>query len=218
MRLGPCLLYFRSMKNILFASSLFVLVLFSGRAYAGKEVTGIGEVGPHYKVVTVEKSIHPQNQLVAYTRLDEQCRVLRDPKQANRPVFDFYWLMDHSRYKRVNPLIKRGIRARLQVEAGSEPKSGDGAFSVRLNELDAVEHDLGSAPRLWVRVEKTAEGCVAEARITLGPSDKNAVIRLDTIYSEAEMKGRFSAKVKSIALKGADVKTGEPVVRVYRAK
>ena len=204
------------MGSSLSASAVFLLAL-AARAYAGEAITGIAEIGPHYKIVTVEKSVHPQNQLVAYTRLDEQCRVLRDPKQANRPVFDFYWLMDRSRYKRVNPLIKSGIRKRLQVGA-SPPKSRDGSFSVRLNELDAVEHDLGATPLLWVYAEKTASGCAAEARITLGPSDQNAVIRLDTIYSEAEMTGRFSAKVKSIALKGADVKTGKPVVRVYRAK
>ena len=62
---------------------------------------------------------------------------------------------------------------------------------MRLNELKEVEHDLG-------------------------PSNRYAEIRLDGIYSEAEMKGRFTAKVKLIALKGADTKTGRAVVRVYR--
>jgi hypothetical protein len=117
----------------------------------------------------------------------------------------------------VNSLIKRGIRKRLEV-AASPPKNLEGSFSVRLNELDAVEHDLGAAPLLWVLAEKTKDGCTVEARITLGPSDKNATMRLDTIYSEAKLSGPLSAKVKLIALKGADVKTGKPVVRVYRAK
>jgi hypothetical protein len=198
------------------ASALTVLLL-AVSAHAGPEITGIPEVGPHYKLFTVEKNIHPQNVMAAFTRLDEQCRVLRDPKRGNGPVFDFYWLMDGVRYKRVHPLIKRGIRKRLQVWA-SPPKSLDGAFSVRLNELTSVEHDLGATPLLWVRATKTAAGCDAEARITLGPSDRDAVIRLDAIYSEATMTGRLSAKVKLIMLKGADVKTGRPVVRVYRAK
>ena len=205
------------MKSPLSASAALLLAL-SPQAHAGKAIIAIPEIGPHYIIVIVEKSVHPQNQLAVYTRLDGQCRVLRDPKQGDRPALDFYWLMDRSRYKRVNPLIKRGIRKRLQVEAGSASPSGDGSFSVRLNELDAVEHDLGAAPRLQVRAKKTAEGCTAEARIALGPSDQNAVIRLDAIYSEAAMNGRFSAKVKSIALKGVDVKTGKPVVRIYRAK
>ena len=204
------------MRSPLSAPVLLLLAL-AAHAGGGPAITSIPEIGPHYKVVTVEKNIHPQNKLVAYTRLDEQCRVLRDPKQANAPVFDFYWLMDGSRYKRVHALIKRGIRKRLQVWA-SPPKSLDGAFSVRLNELNAVEHDLGATPLLWVRAEKTAGGCAVESRITLGPSDKNAVIRLDTIGSEAELTGLSGAKVKSIALKGVDVRTGKPVVRVYRAK
>jgi hypothetical protein len=194
-----------------------ILLAFVSAARAGTAITEIAEIGPHYKVLTVEKSIHPQNELVAYTRLDGDCRVAPDPKQAGKPTFDFYWLMDHAKYKRVNPLIERGIRKRLAV-AASPPKNLDGGFSVRLNELDAVEHDLGPTPMLWVRAEKTPGGCSAEARITLGPSDKDAVIRLDAIYSEAEMSGRFSAKVKSISLKGVDTATGLPVVRVYRAK
>ena len=199
------------------SASAVLLLLASRQALAGQAITAIPEVGPHYRIVTVEKNIHPQNRLIAYTRLDEQCRVQRDPKQGDRPVLDYYWLMDGSRYKRVHPLIKRGIRNRLQVGA-SPPKSLDGAFSVRLNELDAVEHDLGPTPLLWVRAEKTAGGCAVEARITLGPSDKNEVIQLDTIYSEAALTGPFGARVKSISLRGVDAATGKPVVRVYRAK
>lgn len=199
------------------ASAVFLLML-AAPVCAGKVVTGIAELGPHYKVLAIEKNIHPQNQMVAYTRLDQQCRVQRDPKQANAPVLDFYWLMDHARYKPVNVLIRRGIRKRFLIETASAQNRADGSFSVRLNELDEVDNDLGAAPRLWVRGRRTARGCVAEASITLGPSNNNAVIRLDSIYSEAELKGLFSAKVKLITLKGVDLKTGKPVVRVYRAK
>ena len=197
-------------------ASLLLLTL-AVRADAGKAVTEVAEIGPHYRVVMFEKNIHPQNRLVVYTKLDRECRVLHDPKKPHGPVLDYYWLMDGSRYKRVNSLIKRGIRKRLQV-AASPPKSLGGDFSVRLNELDAVEHDLGATPLLWIVAEKTADGCSVEARITLGPSDKSEVIRLDSIYSEAKLSGPLNAKVKLIALKGVDVKTGKPVVRVYRAK
>ncbi len=200
------------------AAAAVLLSILAARAYAGKAIVGISEIGPHYAVVTIEKSIHPQNQLVAYTQLNKHCRVLRDPKQANRPTLNFYWLMDHSRYKRVNPLIERGIRKRFQVGANSALNGGDDSFSVRLNELNVVEHDLGTAPLFWVHARRTAEGCSAEARIALGPSDKNALIRLDAIYSVAVMRGLYDATVKSIALKGADVKFGKPVVRVYRIK
>jgi hypothetical protein len=203
--------------KIAWSAAAALLLALATRADAGNAITGIPEIGPHYRVVTFEKNIHPQNQLVVYTRLDAQCRVLRDPKRGNQPTLEYYWLMDGARYKRVNALILRGIRKRLQVEA-SPPKSRGGSFSVRLKELDAVEHDLGATPLLWIEARKTADGCAAEARITLGPSDKNAVIRLDTIYSEAALKGLFDAEVKLIALKGSNLKTGKPVVRVYRAK
>ena len=87
-------------------------------AAAGPAIATIPEVGPHYKVVTIKKSVHPENDLIVYTRLDARCRVIREGKKKT-PVFDFYWLMDHSRYKRVNPLIKSGIRQRLEVEDGA---------------------------------------------------------------------------------------------------
>lgn len=197
------------------APALLLLALVSA-ARAGLVVDSIPQIGPHYRVLTIEKSVHPQNKLVAYTRLDEQCRIERDPKRGNRPAFGYYWLMDGSRYKPVNRLIGRGIRKRLAVEA-SPPKSRDGSFSVRLIQLKEVQHDLGPTPMLWISAQKTPQGCSAQARMTLGPSNKNAVIRLDAIYTEAELTGRFGARVKLIALKGADVKTGKRVVRVYRA-
>lgn len=197
--------------------SAALLLAFVSRASAGPAISSIAEIGPHYKVVTIEKSVHPQNKLVAYTLLDEQCRIRRDPKQPDRPAFDFYWLMDGTRYKRVNPVLKSGIRRRLQIGA-SPPKSRDGSFSVRLKELESVEHDLGATPLFWVGAKKTAAGCVTETRVTLGPSDKNAVLLLESIYSEADMTGRFSAKVKLVALKGFDQLTGKRVVQVYRAK
>jgi hypothetical protein len=186
------------------------LLAFAARASAGPAVTAIPDVGTHYRVVTVKKSVHPRNELIVYTRLDENCRVARE---KGRAVLDYYWLMDGSSYKPVNPLLKRGIRKRLEVESDL----ADG-FSVRLNELKEVEHDLGPNPSLRVLAARGAAGCFAEARMTLGPSNKGAEIRLDEIYTEAELKGRFSAKVKLVALKGSDVKTGKKVVRVYRAK
>jgi hypothetical protein len=198
-------------------SAAVLLLALAARSFAGTLIADIPEIGPHYRVVTIEKSVHPQNLLVAYTRLDEKCRIVRDPKQGNAPVFDFYWLMDGSRYKRVHPLIKRGIRRRLEVGA-SPPKSRDGSFSVRLNDFTEVEHDLGPSPLLWVRAEKTPAGCRAETRITLGPSDQNAALRLDSIYSEAELAWPLSARVKSITLKGVDANSGKSVVRTYRAK
>ena len=183
----------------------------SASALAGPLVATIPEAGPHYRIVTVRKSVHPRNDLVVFTRLDENCREVRE---HGAPVLDFYWLMDRRSYKPVNPLLKRGIRKRLALDDAA----GGNAFTVRLNELKEVDHDLGPNPSLRVRSGGKPGACFAEARMTLGPSNKNAEIRLEEIYSEAELKGHFSAKVKLVALTGTDVKTGKKVVRVYRAK
>ncbi|HEX4046693.1 MAG TPA: hypothetical protein VH309_02605 [Elusimicrobiota bacterium] len=191
-----------------------LLAVLAVRAAAGGEIATIPEIGPHYRILIVEKSIHPQNVLVAYTRLDKDCRVLRDPKRADRPAFDFYWLMDGSRYKPVNRLILRGIRKRLQVEEAGSARE----FSVRLNDLKEVRTDLGASPVLRVRAFRTAAGCEAEGLMRLGPSNKDALIRLEKIDSEAALTGPFSAKVKLVALTGVNVKTGRKVVRVYRAE
>jgi hypothetical protein len=194
-----------------------LLMIIGARAFAGEQVTDIAEVGPHYRLVTIDKSVHPQNRLAAYTRLDAQCRILRDPERGNAPVFDFYWLMDGARYKPVSRLIKRGILRRFAVESDSATTGGDAAFAVRLKELDEVENDLGPSPRLRVLTWKTAAGCRAEARVALGPSDGNIELRIDTIYSEASLTRGFGARVNTIALQGVDAKSGKPILRVYRA-
>jgi hypothetical protein len=197
---------------------LCAALLGASRTLAGSLVTDVPQLGPHYKILTVEKSVNPQNTLVAYTRLDDQCRVIHDPKHDDLPVLDYYWLMDRSKYKPVNSMIKHGIRKRLRVERETPAEGAAGAFSVLLEELKEVDNDLES-PQVRIHAEKTEDGgCRVEGRITLGPADGGAVIRLDVVHSEAERKGLFGAKVKSLTLKGVNVKTGEPVVRVYHAK
>ena len=199
------------------AAALLLVLAAAARASAGGRIDAIAELGPHYRVVTIEKSVHPRNLLIAYTRLDADCRFAPDAARPNRPVFDYYWLMDRSRYKRVNPLIAAGIRRRFRLQ-DEAARPDDDAFTVRLNELDEVQSDLGAAPVLTVRAAKTAGGCRVDAYVTLGPSDRNAVLRLDAIHSEAVMTGRFSAQVKSITLKGTDAGSGKAVARVYLAK
>ncbi len=195
-----------------------LLLALSVRADAGEVVNAIAEVGPHYRLVRIEKSVHPQNVLVAYTRLDERCRAVRDPKDGGRPVFDFYWLMDGARYKPVHALIARGIRQRFPVVDPAATTDAHEGFAVLLSELNEVDNDLGASPLLRIYTQKTAAGCRAEARIALGPSDRGAVLRLDVIETVAALTGRLGTKIHSIALKGTDLETGREIVRVYRAK
>src|SRR4051794_1095231 len=73
------------------ASSFFAVFLLGT---AAGEVANIPAIGPHQPFLIVEKNVHPQNRMVLYTKVDGNGRFLRDPAARNRPVFDFYWLID----------------------------------------------------------------------------------------------------------------------------
>ena len=42
----------------------------------GQAVTNVGDVGEHYPLFLIEKSHHPENITVVYTKLDMHCRVI----------------------------------------------------------------------------------------------------------------------------------------------
>ena len=77
-------------------------------------VGGIGDRVEHYPLFVVEKSHHPGNITVVYTKLDPNCRVLPDRAHAFMPTLDFYWLMDETSYKPMAGPLKDGVRKRLQ--------------------------------------------------------------------------------------------------------
>jgi hypothetical protein len=174
-------------------------------------------IGIHQKLLTFEKSINPENIMVIYTKLDEKCRLETDPSERDQPVFDFYWLMDGKNYKPVHPMIKSGIRDRLEFEADAIPANRQNSFYVKVNDLKEMEHDLTDT-RLHI-VTKAAEAnkCDADAFMTLGASDGNATILLTKIFTEAK-RSFLSAKVIAITVYGNDVKTGKAIVRTYKAK
>src|SRR5678815_4655824 len=93
------------------AISIFTAAIL--RAVAG-EVATIPEIGAHHPIVILEKNVHPQNLMVVYTKEDVNGRFLADDADRNRPVFDFYWLMDGKNYKPVNGLIKNEIGKRFE--------------------------------------------------------------------------------------------------------
>ena len=74
---------------------------------AAAEVTDIPEVGVHQPILVVEKNVNPQNLMVIYTKVDAKGLFLANPADQDRPVFDFYWLMDGKNYKPVNGMIKK---------------------------------------------------------------------------------------------------------------
>lgn len=159
-----------------------------------------------------EKNRNPQNMMVVYTRLDDRCRVITQAANDKNPTFDFYWLMNRQTYKPVAFLIKKEIRNRLKLLSSSDSFS----FSILMNDLKEVQTDINNFT-LSVHSEALKnKGCTANSFLTLGPSDQNMTIRLQSIY--AESKGFFFPKLISITLKGVDVKTGQLVERKYFAK
>lgn len=189
------------------------LMLFASAGFA--EDRPAGGVGDHSRILVFKKNENPQNIMIVYTKLDSHCRIQR---QGAQPLFDFYWLMNGRDYKPVHSMIKDGIRERLQLDAKrvADPKT---SFWVNLNDMKEMNHDLEN-PRLLVRSSKDSAGrCAVEALITLGASDRKAVVRLTDIYAEATKTFLPPfRRVVAVTVNGVDVKTGKKISRTYRAK
>ena len=138
-------------------------------------------------------------------------------KKGKQPVFEFYWKMDRKNYKPVHQMIKNEIRERLSLVSSKDPDR----FSVKINDLSEVKNDIAD-PHLDIRAEaeKEADGdCKVEALMTLGPSDQNATINLESIYSESKktIVPPFH-KLIAVTLRGTDIKTGEEISHRYEAR
>ena len=196
---------------------LFVLLLVASPVFARGLREDISEVGPHYPIFTFEKSINRENIMEIYTKADANCNLelTLDRKNNPTPVFDFYWLMNRERYKPVYSGIKNGIRQRLEIQMPTDPALQKQQFWLKLTDLKEMNHDLED-PRLLVKARRDAatQACVVEGFVKLGPSDANAVIRLDMIYGESE---GFS-RVIAVTLDGVNTVTGQRITRVYQGK
>lgn len=172
-------------------------------------------IGGHFPIFVVEKSENPQNTLIAFTKLDASCRILEDTK-SKRPFLDYYWMMDRKSYKPVHPIIKNGIRRRLELQAvASRPKQ---SFLMTINDLRELRHDLGS-PSLEVIAEKSNGRCAVYAFMKMGPSDQNRLLRLESLYTESRtsLLPPFR-KVVAVTVHGFDAKSGSPVSHRYPAR
>lgn len=181
-----------------------------------RELTDIPQIGPHYKIITFEKNENPQNILVIYTRLDKSCHFKLEGPRAQNPILGFYWLMDRKRYKAVNPMIRRGIERRLELEGGVRSESSNSAFfQIRISDLDELKTDLPE-PRMRVTASRSGLDCELETTLKLGPSDAGTTLRLSTLYSRTEKKFLPPfRRLLSITLAGLDVRTGAPLKRKY---
>ncbi|MGZ3650526.1 MAG: hypothetical protein ACXVB9_22375 [Bdellovibrionota bacterium] len=194
----------------------FILAaLFVSSLAQAKEITNIPEIGPHQAIFHVEKNVNPENIAVVYTKTDSQCRFVTDPANRDQPVFDFYWLMDGKDYKPMNSFFKSEFHKRMTFVAGATPT----LFQLEANDLKEVKHDLGAHPRFDVVATRDSGSCDVQAFITLGPSDNNARIRLDSIFGEGRS---FPPSVDAVTLKGEVITpdgrgTGKMISRRYSA-
>ncbi len=193
-----------------FFSLFFSVALASSAQARSKEpVVSIPEIGAHTPILKIEKNENPQNLMVVYTKLDPKTCAF-----AEGPVLDEYWMMDGSKYKPVHPLIKQGIQKRFELDQNAFKSSQ--RFLVRLRDFNELKSDLGSEPTFEVTTEKASSGCGAQVTMTLGPSDHNRKIEVDSIYADSAKKilPPFR-KLNSLTLIGRDVATGEAIRRTY---
>jgi hypothetical protein len=192
----------------------------------GQAVTNIGDVGEHYPLFFIEKSYHPENIAVVYTRLDTDCRVILDREHGFLPTLDFYWLLDATRYKPMAEPLKAGTRKRLQFIDTYGSQGDPTAFAVRTDDLSRVQHDLPS-PTVQIKAERQGEACMATAFMTLGPSNDYATIKIESVSTRTEpitllkkmraMVEPDTIQIYTVTVKGTDVATGQPIERTYYA-
>ena len=143
----------------------------------GQAVTNVGDVGEHYPLFLIEKSHHPENITVVYTKLDMHCRVIPHREHGLLPTLGFYWLMDATRYKPMAGPLKAGARKRLQFIDAHGSQGDATSFLVHTDALSRVQHDLPS-PAVQIKAERRGDACVATAFLTLGPSNGHATIKV----------------------------------------
>lgn len=195
---------------------VFTALILDVGAEAAREM--ISPIGEHYPILRFEKNENPQNIMIAYVKLNDDCKFQKNPDDPEKPLVDFYWLMDRKIYKPVHPLIKRGIRHRTEVIDFAR----DQEFSLRLKDLKELNQDL-EEPALKITAQKNGRGgpqkCAVENQIRLGPSDENRAIQVESIFSTSKKRllPPFRA-LTSVTLKGQDAETGESLERSYQSR
>ena len=199
--------------KVALAISIFTVSIL--RSAVGEVATN-SEIGSHHPILIVEKNVNPQNLMVVYTKEDANGRFLTDEADRNRPVFDFYWLMDGKNYKPVNGMIKNEIGKRFDWQLS--PTNPATHFVVNLNDLKEVDSDIKD-PKIDVYASRGGGSRGVEAQMSLGPSNGNMRIKLTSIYTEGRA---FPPAVYSVTLKGEEIVDGKPtgkkVTRRYDAK
>ncbi len=160
------------------------------------------------RLFVVGKSINPQNILVVYCKVNEHCELQRIADAGRDHLYDVYWLMNGTTYKRTHPVIKKMVRKRFVAhEAAGQTRS----FDVLLADLKELVHDL---PSDMVHVDsfRSPDGrCRVRALIQLGPSAGNRIMQIDSIYSKARTFFGIPIGIYYIELRGTDTRSREVI-------
>src|SRR5215470_8481433 len=217
--------------RLFIAAFMLIHIVYLNNALAhplmtGQAVTTVGDIGEHYPLFLIEKSHHPENITVVYTKLDTDCRVIPDREHGFLPTLDFYWLLDATRYKPMAELLKAGARKRFQFVDTHESQGHTTAFAVRTDDLSRVQHDLPS-PTVQIKAARQGDACVAIAFMTLGPSNGNVTMKIESVATTTEpitllktmraMADPGSIRIYTLTVKGTDVVTGQAIERTYQA-
>jgi hypothetical protein len=150
--------------------------------------------GPHAPLFVVSKSYHPDNVLVVYTTMDDDCRIVADGRGHE---IGFYWLDGGKdfHFSSVEGLVRRQLfSSALRVDPHT--------YILVFNELDRVRHDLFDK-RVTVTGRRIGDACEARAEIQLGPSSGSRRLRVTSVYTDLTPSG-FNATVHSLSLRGHD--------------
>jgi hypothetical protein len=203
----------RGWIRIIVLGTFFVLHL-TAKASIRNDIT---QIGPHEPVFTFEKNENPQNIMVIYTKVDKECEFVAASKDQGNSFLDYYWLMDRKNFKPVNPMIKNGMRGRLEFAQSTKEKPS--SFKVQINDLKELQTDLKDFTVEVKAVRDAQKACDVEALVKLGPSDHDRILRLQKIFSQAEKSVLPPfRKIQAITIEGKDVRTGEQVKRTYQAR
>ena len=190
-------------RTILTASILWMLLGLLSQAVslaAGAE--------EELRLFVVEKSKNPQNILVVYCKVNSHCEFQRIADAGRDHLYDVYWLMNGTTYKRTHPVIKKIARKRFIAQKAAVQTS---SFDVRLADLKELIHDL---PSNMVRVDayRSPDGrCRIRALLQLGPSGANRTMQIDSIYSKARTIFGIPIGIYYIELHGTDTRNREKI-------
>lgn len=200
-----------------------VLVLISISVFGGLychstqliQSPGRSVVGPHYELFRFEKSENTQNILVIYSRLDEHCRFYTEGGNSEKPIFDFYWLMNQQNYKPVHRIIKSNIRHRLHVEVPNDFAVKRNYFSVRVTDLKTIAPSVQNN-LISVLARRVDRECEVSASFSFEEKQK---LKLQKIYLESRktLWPPFR-KVVSLRFEGTNEKTGLYEQKVFTEK